>query len=152
MFADYCASWNKPPSIECQKASTSRWRASTRACPELSSSRGVADSLGAALHDWDDRLQKYRRGSLEVSRVMSDLEKKLNALMRADRQVQNRRGDRQDLLDLGATEETGSASKIERRARKVARCPVGDVGPDQHCEMCGSFENCPRVLPQKVTL
>jgi hypothetical protein len=59
------------------------------------------------------------------------------------------RGDRQDLLHLGATEETGS--KIERRARRVARCPVCDVGPDQHCEMCGSFENCPRVLPQKVT-
>ena len=80
---------------------------------------------------------------------MSDLEKKLSALMRADRQAQNRRRNREDPLDLGATEETGS--KIERRARRVARCPVCDVGPDQRCEMCGSFENCPRVLPQKVT-
>ena len=82
---------------------------------------------------------------------MSDLEKKLSALMRADRQAQNRRRDRQDLLDLEATEETGCASKIERRARKVARCPVCDVGPDQHCEMCGSFQSCPRVLRRKVT-
>ena len=82
---------------------------------------------------------------------MSDLEKKLSALMRADRQAQNRRRDRQDLLDLDTTEETGSASKIERRARKVARCRVCDAGRDQHCEMCGSFENCPRVLRPKVT-
>jgi hypothetical protein len=46
---------------------------------------------------------------------MSNSEADLLALMRADRVVQKRRRDRQELLDLDATEETGSAAKIERR-------------------------------------
>jgi hypothetical protein len=87
---------------------------------------------------------------------MSDLasrsEAYLRALMRTDRQVQNRRRDRQALLDLEATEESAPAKRrVVRRTRKVARCPVCDVGPDQHCEMCGSFENCPRILPRKLS-
>jgi hypothetical protein len=38
---------------------------------------------------------------------MSDAENKLLALMRADRARQNQRRDRQELLDLEATEPTG---------------------------------------------
>jgi hypothetical protein len=49
---------------------------------------------------------------------MSDLENKLRALMRADRKVQDRRRDRQELLDLEATEETGSAATNERMHRR----------------------------------
>jgi hypothetical protein len=41
----------------------------------------------------------------------------LLALMRVDRVVQNRRRARQELLDLEATEETGSAATNERLHR-----------------------------------
>jgi predicted secreted protein len=37
--------------------------------------------------------------------------------MRDDREVQNWRRDRQELIDLEATEETGSAAMIERLHR-----------------------------------
>jgi hypothetical protein len=95
---------------------------------------------------------------------MSDLASRskahLRALMHTDQQVQNRRWDGQTLLNLDgqtllnleASEDSAAAKRrIVRRTRKVARCPVCDVGPHQHCEMCGSFENCPRTLPWKVS-
>ena len=53
---------------------------------------------------------------------MSNSETDLLALMRADREVQNRRSDAQLLIDLEATEEAVSACQIESRgshARKV---------------------------------
>jgi hypothetical protein len=48
---------------------------------------------------------------------MSDAENELLALMRADRVVHKRRRDRKALLDLEATEETGSAATNERMHR-----------------------------------
>ena len=42
----------------------------------------------------------------------------LLALMRADRVVQKRRRNRQELIDLDATEEAGSAAMIERFTRR----------------------------------
>jgi hypothetical protein len=48
---------------------------------------------------------------------MTDNEAKLRKLMRADRARQNQRRDRQELLDLETTEETGSAATNERMHR-----------------------------------
>jgi hypothetical protein len=44
---------------------------------------------------------------------MSNSEAELLALMRADREVQNRRRDAQAMVDIEATEPTGSAAMIE---------------------------------------
>ena len=69
----------------------------------------------------------------------------LLALMRADRKGQNRRRGAHALIDLEVDKKTvPTERRVARRRRKVVRCPVCDVGPDQYCEMCGSFENCPR--------
>jgi hypothetical protein len=69
----------------------------------------------------------------------------LLALMRADRKVQNRRRGAHALIDLEVDKKTvPTERRVARRRRKVVRCPVCDVGPDKYCEMCGSFENCPR--------
>jgi hypothetical protein len=53
----------------------------------------------------------------EGCRAMRNLEAELRKLMRADRARQNQRRDRQELLDLEATEETGSAATNERMHR-----------------------------------
>jgi hypothetical protein len=55
----------------------------------------------------------------------------LLALMRADREVQDRRKADQAAVDLEATKEP--PPQQARRARNVTRCPVCDAGPDQHC-------------------
>jgi hypothetical protein len=81
---------------------------------------------------------------------MSDSEADLAALMHADREVHNKRKGNQAKVDVEAELEGIRDAWIVRRARRVTRCPVCDVGPDQHCEMCGSFENCPRMLPRKA--
>jgi hypothetical protein len=49
---------------------------------------------------------------------MSNNEAALRALMRSDRQVQNRRRDGQELKDLEALEDATSAAKIERSRRR----------------------------------
>jgi hypothetical protein len=81
--------------------------------------------------------------------AMSGDEAELAAPMRADREVDNERKADQAAVDLEATKEP--PEQQSRRTRKVTQCPVCDVGPDRHCEMCGSFESCPRILPRKAT-
>jgi hypothetical protein len=81
---------------------------------------------------------------------MSGNEAGLAARMRADREVHNKRKADRAKVDVEAELEGIREASIVRRTRKVTRCPVCDVGPDQHCEMRASFENCPRKLPRKA--
>jgi hypothetical protein len=75
--------------------------------------------------------------------TMRGNEVELAARMRAGREVHNKRRVDQAKVEVEAKLEGIREARIVGRTRKVTRCSVCDVGPDQPCEMRGSFENCP---------